>query len=244
MQFDEIFKVKKPVIAMLHLNGVDNWDRMENAKKEIQQIYDSGVDGILVEDYFGDVCDMMNALHWLQMYYSDHVYGVNVLADFERSHEMAKTYGAKFMQVDSIRGHLYPEQDEKYAKMIENVRDGSIFVMGGVRFKYQPINSGKPLDYDLKVGMERCDGIVVTGEGTGINTDIEKIREFRRIIGDFPLIVGAGMTIDTCVEQLSIADGAIVGTWFKEDGMTRNPVSPERMTAFMEKVKELRASLE
>ena len=127
--------------------------------------------------------------------------------------------------------------------MIERLRDGTIFVLGGVRFKYQPVRSGKPLDYDLKVGMERCDGIVVTGSGTGVNTDIEKIREFRKIMGDFPLIVGAGMTIDTCVEQLSIADGAIVGTWFKEDGITRNPVSPERMTAFMQKVKQLRETL-
>ena len=148
------------------------------------------------------------------------------------------------MQVDSIRGHLRTQQDKEYAEMIERTRDGSVFVLGGVRFKYQPVHSGKPLDYDLKVGMQRCDAIVVTGEGTRINTDIEKIREFRQIIGDFPLIVGAGMTIDTCTEQLSIADGAIVGSWFKEGGFTRKPVSSERVTAFMEKVKELRKTLE
>jgi len=244
MQFEEAFRVKKPIIGMLHLRGKGNEQTFEIAKTEIQQMYDSGIDAILVENYYGDLVDVVNALRFLQENYSNHVYGVNVLGNFELSYELVKRYGGAFMQVDSIRGHLRTQQDKEYAEMIERVRDGSVFVLGGVRFKYQPVRSGKPLDYDLKIGMQRCDAIVVTGEGTRMNTDMEKIREFRRIIGDFPLIVGAGMTIDTCEEQLAIADGAIVGSWFKERGFTRRPVSPERMTAFMQKVKELRETFE
>ena len=243
MQFGEVFRVKKPIMGMLHLRGKGNERTFEIAKTEIQQMYDSGIDAILVENYYGDLIDVVNALRWLQENYSDRVYGVNVLGDFELSYKLAQKYGGSFMQVDSIRGHLRTEEDKEYAEMIERVRDGSVFVLGGVRFKYQPVHSGKPLDYDLKIGMQRCDGIVVTGEGTRMNTDMEKIREFRRIIGDFPLIVGAGMTIETCEEQLAIADGAIVGSWFKERGFTRRPVSPERVTEFMQKVKAFRASL-
>lgn len=72
---------------------------------------------------------------------------------------------------------------------------------------------------DLLIGKERCNAIVVTGEGTARNTSTDKIKLFRRVLGNYPLFVGAGMTEDTCREQITIADGAIVGSWFKENVM-------------------------
>ena len=74
---------------------------------------------------------------------------------------------------------------------------------------------------------------MVTGEGTGISTDLEKIKTFRTILGDFPLIVGAGMTADTAQEQLTYSDGAIVGSYFKESGITDNPVDEKRVQDFI-----------
>lgn len=80
----------------------------------------------------------------------------------------------------------------------------------------------------------RVDAIVVTGAGTGIRTDLEKIRTFRSILGDFPLIVGAGITAETAREQLALSDGAIVGSDFKEDGVTERPVDETRVKKFMD----------
>lgn len=88
--------------------------------------------------------------------------------------------------------------------------------------------------------MCKTDAVVVTDAGTGINTDMEKIREFRNVLGDFPLFGGAGLTAETYREQLSVADGAIVGSWFKKDGITVAPVDPERVKQFMSIVKEMR----
>jgi predicted TIM-barrel enzyme len=39
--------------------------------------------------------------------------------------------------------------------------------------------------------MTRCDAIVVTGSATGTETEMDKIRKFREVIDDFPLIAGA-----------------------------------------------------
>ena len=50
------------------------------------------------------------------------------------------------------------------------------------------------------------------------------------------------MTAETCREQLSVADGAIVGSWFKEDGRTDAPVDPDRVKTLMNIVKQLRQS--
>ena len=71
------------------------------------------------------------------------------------------------------------------------------------------------------------------GAGTGIETKLEKIKRFRDALGDFPLIVGAGVTAETAAQQLAYSDGAIVGTGFKELGITEYPVDEEQVKKLM-----------
>ena len=85
-----------------------------------------------------------------------------------------------------------------------------------MRFKYQPVHSGRTLEEDLRIGMERCDAIVCTGEGTGIPTPLGKVEEFKSVVGDFPVIVGAGVTLESAADTFRLSDGAIVGSWLKD----------------------------
>lgn len=233
-----VFGVDKPVIGMLHLSGYGREKVLKNAKREIDIMYRNGVNAVLVENYFGDQVDVENALKYLQEVYPEKVYGVNLLGDSEMAFNLARKYGAKFVQMDSVCGHLEPNYEKPFLKKLETMRgDSDIFLLGGVRFKYQPVRSGRSLEEDLKLGMERCDAIVVTGEGTGISTDIEKIKTFRTILGDFSLIIGAGMTAETAVEQLTYADGGIVGSYFKEYGKAEYPVEEIRVQEFMHSAK-------
>jgi len=230
----EIFGVEKPIIGMLHLSGYGREKVLENAKREIDILYRNGVNAVLVENYFGDRVDVENTLKLLQKDYPHKVYGVNMLGFPELAFDLARKYGAKFVQMDSVCGHLEPNYEKPFLKKLEAMRgNGDIFLLGGVRFKYQPVRSGRSLEEDLKLGMERCDAIVVTGEGTGISTDPEKIKTFRACLGDFPLIVGAGMTAETAQEQLRFSDGAIVGSYFKEYGEAEYPVDEARVKEFM-----------
>lgn len=251
-----VFGVNKPIIGMLHLNGYHAKEIHELAKFEIEQMYLNGVDAILAEDYFGEPEDVEWALDYLKTNYPDRVYGVNMLCDSERGFALAKRYGASFIQIDSVCGHLVPGSGmsgPERPDLLDKVCDGDfeeklaelrtnypVFLLGGVRFKYYPVNSCRSVEEDLNIGKTRCDAIVVTGGATGMDTGIEKIQRFRDAIGDFPLFVGAGMTDDTCRQQLSIADGAIVGSWFKEMGTAEWPVDPERVRRFMEIVKVVR----
>jgi len=230
----EVFGVDKPIIGMLHLTGYFREAVMENARREIEILYRNGVDAVLVENYFGDAVDVESALRYLQQEYPQKVYGVNMLGDSEQAFRLAREYGAKFVQIDTVCGHLKPEQEPSLIRQLKNLRgDGDVFLLGGVRFKYQPYRSGRTLEEDLTLGMERCDAVVVTGEGTGIATDLEKIKTYRSILGDFPLIVGAGMTAQTASEQLSYSDGAIVGSFLKKHGVADNPVDEDRVKEFM-----------
>lgn len=230
----DVFGVDKPIVGMVHLTGYGREAVLENAKREIEILYRNGVNAVLVENYFGDRVDVENALKFLHGSCPDKVYGVNMLGFPETAFALARKYGAKFVQMDSVCGHLEPNYEKPFLKKLEAMRgDGDVFLLGGVRFKYQPYRSGRSLEEDLKLGMERCDAVVVTGEGTGISTDLEKIKTFRSILGDFPLIVGAGMTAETAKEQLAFSDGAIVGSYFKEYGEAEYPVDEDRVKEFI-----------
>ena len=237
----ETFHIDKPIIGMLHLNGFTSEDVHDLAKREIETMYTNDVNAVLVENYYGNVDDCVWTLEYLRSQYKDYVYGVNILGNYELAFSLAREYGAAFIQIDSVCGHLKPKQDEILSRELAGLRENSsAFLLGGVRFKYQPIKSGRTVEEDLLIGKYRCNAVVVTGAGTGEATDIDKIKLFREVLGNFPLIVGAGMNYENCREQISIADGAIIGTYFKKNGETHNPVDPERVKRLMTIVKEVR----
>lgn len=216
MTYTDTF-VKKPVFGMIHTGYSANMDMLELAKKEIEIYFRHGIYP-LVENYFGSADDCETVLEWVQKAHPEAIYGVNILGDYPWAFELARKYGAKFIQIDSVCGHLIPENDEQYAENLQYYRkqNPDILVFGGVRFKYQPVKSGRSLAEDLWLGMERCDAIVCTGEGTGKGTPFEKITQFKNIAGNFPVIVGAGVTAETARHTAELSDGSVVGSWFKD----------------------------
>ncbi|MDR1795129.1 MAG: membrane biogenesis protein [Erysipelotrichaceae bacterium] len=242
--FEKLFVKKKPILAMIHLKGENRNAKLERAKLEIGQYYQAGVDAVIIEDYFaapGIKGVLEEVLAYLHKEYPANIYGVNVLDNFHRSYELAALYGAKFLQVDSAAGQLPSYLDVPYGKMIQAYREaGEVLIFGGVRFKYQPVLSGRSIKEDLEIAKARCDAIVVTGPGTGIDTDQSKLLEFKQLLGDFAMLVGAGVTIDTVRDKLAVADGAIVGSAFKDTGKDSGDVDPKRVLDFMKIVQEIR----
>lgn len=237
--FRSVFPTGIPVFAMLHLKGEDADDRFRRARAEADALWRGGVDAIVVENYFGDVDDVVAVLDYLHAARPEIVLGLNVLRDDAKAFELARAYDVAFLQLDSVAGHLPPEEDAAFAERLATARaevDAAVF--GGVRFKYQPYLSGRTLEEDLALATERCDAIVVTGDGTGLVTPLEKTAEFRRIVGpDFPLVVGAGVTPDNAAEQLAAADGVIVGSALKDTLADTGDVSPENVARFVAAVR-------
>lgn len=235
MKFRELFGKRKPVIGMLHLKGDGARDMLRRAQEEARIYLECGVEALLVENYFGSTADCETVLRWLRDELPDAIYGVNILGDFPSAFRLSDKYGAKFIQIDSVCGHLPPDKDAAYAKRLDEYRrDSGAVLLGGVRFKYQPVRSGRTLEEDLQLGERRCDAIVVTGAGTGIPTPAGKVAEFREVLGDFPLVIGAGVTQATVQDTFSAGDGAIVGSWFKQGHRDTGDVAREYVQAFME----------
>ena len=56
----------------------------------------------------------------------------------------------------------------------------------------------------------------------------------RRRLKDVPLLVGSGLTDANAPRLFEFADGAIVGTWLKDDGRLEAPVELERVQRLRE----------
>ena len=220
--------MNKSIIGMIHLSSIIP---VERALEEVKIYEDCGLQGIIVENYHGSTQDVIETLRRLK---TNLDVGVNILPnEYNQALQIASDYGAKFIQLDFVSGkYERSKQLDIQDYMFYRNKYSNITVMGGVWPKYYSPVKGSNLDDDLKEAMSLCDSIVVTGSGTGKETPLDKIKYFRNVIGDFPLIIGAGLTSDN-ISQIEYADGAIVGSYFKPGGATTAKVSKDLVEKFM-----------
>lgn len=75
--------------------------------------------------------------------------------------------------------------------------------------------------------------IIVTENDQCKKITVEDVKSMREKIGDFPIIVGAGVKAETVLDYLEYADGVIVGRGFK----TGERVDPAKVKEFMQIVR-------
>ena len=69
------------------------------------------------------------------------------------------------------------------------------------------------------------------------------LAEAREAARDTPVIANTGVRAERIREIFSIADGVIVGTSLKVDGVTWNPVDPERARRLVDAAGQARSAL-
>lgn len=232
-KFKAVFPEKKSVIGMLHLAGSNQKNKIDRLARELEVYQSEGIHGVIVENYHGDLGDVPKGLDYCATN-SRIPLGVNTLGVPLLGLEWARQYGLQFVQLDSVNGSNRQFGESYDLKRSENP---NVIILGGVRFKYQGA-TGKTLREDIAEGKSRCEAIVTTGEGTGIETPLDKLRDFRKVMGDYPLVVGAGVTTQNVRAQLGIADAIIVGSYFK-NGDTQAPVDRQRVRDLMSIVNDL-----
>ncbi len=234
LNFYDVFKKEKPIIGMIHLAGKNQEEKIKRALDELRIYQEAGVEGAIIEDYCGYPQDIWRTFKETQKEKFEIILGINILRD-PYSAFNSKYFGAKFIQFDSVQTRdldleLYENLKKKNKEMI---------VLGGVGFKYVPF-TGNPLEQDLKEARTKCEAIVTTGKATGIETPLEKLKEYKEILNEFPLIVGAGVNITNVLEQLRVTDGAIIGSYFKPNSNVNLPVDKYKVKDLMDIVKEIR----
>lgn len=236
-----LFKQKKPIIAMIHLKGETEEEIQARAKEEIAIYVEEGVDAIMMENYYGDYIQLEKSIAYITSLGLDIPIGVNCLNVDSMGFYLANKYQLDIVQVDSVVGHVKTRDESTLQAFFDLERmNTKACLIGGVRFKYQPLLSEKSLAEDLSIATTRCDAIAVTQNATGEETSMEKIEEFKVALGDFPLVVAAGVTDENVVRQLEICDAAIVGSNFKDTRQDTGEVSRENVRRFMKIVNEYR----
>jgi membrane complex biogenesis BtpA family protein len=79
-----------------------------------------------------------------------------------------------------------------------------------------------------------ADALIVSGRMTGDAPDLKKVREAKALAGDRPVLLGSGTTEQNIGAFMELADGAIVGSWVKHEGVVENPVDLARVRRFVQ----------
>jgi len=261
-----LFGASKYVIGMVHLLPLPGSPRWSGAMEQVLEraiadalALESGrVDGVMVEN-FGDVpfcrgrveartvAAMTMAVGAVREAVGLPV-GINVLRNDARSAlAIASVTGASFIRVNVHTGAMVTDQGLIEGDAYETIRYRSelgvdVKVLADVLVKHAVPLSCPTIEQAARDTAYRglADGLIVTGSGTGEPTEMEDVRRTREAVPEFPVLVGSGVSQESVGKLLSVADGVIVGTGLKEDGIVTNPVDQVRVAALMAEVQKLR----
>lgn len=268
-RLDELFGAEKPIIGMVHLiplpgsPAYEGWgmeEVIENALREAKVLVENGVDGLIVENmwdlpyYAGrEIPPEEVAAHSVAA--RAVVKSVNVPVGITCIHNggraalgIAKASGAKFIRVCLYTGALIWDTGQiDHGNATELMRLRKLLHAWDIRFfadvyKKHAVTFPNitPEVHATWTDFYLADALIVTGKMTGVEPDLDLVRRVKQIVGETPVIIGSGANLENIQKLLSIADGAIVGTYFKINGITQNPTDPERVRKFMERVKQIR----
>ena len=87
-----------------------------------------------------------------------------------------------------------------------------------------------------------ADGVIVTSQFTGVNPDKNDLIKAKNAT-KLPVLIGSGMNVNNISEYLPLADGFIVGSFFRKDGKFLEKLEPGRLNSFMEQFVPIRKSI-
>jgi len=266
--FHELFGVKKPVIGMLHLpplpgspiyNGQGLKEIIDRALYDAEQLQAGGIDAMEVENFSDPTYypeEVGPELVAAMAVISDHVIrkasipvGICILADPKASISVAHSVGAKFVRATffteasvDVSGLVCPKPHEllRFRKFL----DPSIKIFTDVHIKHSAPLVNRPLgDSALDAKYFLSDAVIISGTHTGVETKLDDIKEAKAAVEDFPVLVGSGFRKESAQKILQIADGVIVGTSLKVNGVSSNTVDSKRVSELMATIREIRNKL-
>ncbi len=261
---ERIFTVSKPIIAMVHLqydNGYSLQRMLKEVLEDVEKLERGGADGLLFENWGGDYANRhidrqmkksMTALIKEASKRTKLPYGINILPlDYEAAFDISQGNGAKFVQIDTFVDTARTDYKSEFILRVEpqeiiaykrKLGLDYLALFANIQTKhYKTVPSNKIIETSaLQAIREGANALVVTGEKTGMKTPLEKLTKVKSVSNDVPVLVGSGLNAKNAGELMPYADGAIVGSGLKYDGVVENPVDEERVKELMRVVHNIR----
>jgi len=257
----EMLKKKKWIFGMVHLAPLpgspkynfDNEKIIKDAIDDADKLISGGVDGIIIENYgdwpFTKKVNLSQIMvHTIISYkirekYPDIPLGINFHYNvYDAEAHLASTVGADFVRVEVFvdtviydDGILYPVSAD--VLRLRKQLNASFLIFADIQPKHTELLVPRSIK-DSAHAAERAmaDAVIVTGKETGSETPIELIKQVKEAV-NIPILVGSGTTPSNVLDILNIADGAIVGSYFKYNGYVFNHVDEVRVKNFMKEVR-------
>ncbi|MBD8989608.1 MAG: BtpA/SgcQ family protein [Clostridiales bacterium] len=266
---EELFGVKKPIIAMCHLQplpGDPYYDQekgmeyvLECARKDMHALQNGGVDGIMFSNefslpYLTKVEPItLAAMGWVIGALKNEItvpYGVNCLWDPIASLDLCVSVGGKFIR-EIITGVYASDFGLWNTNVGQTVRHKMAIGAKDVKMLYNIVPEAAKYLADRSIEdiarstefNNRPDALCVSGLTAGSETDTQVLSRVKKSVKHTPILCNTGCNKDNIVRQLSNSDGAVCATTFKYDGKFENAVDETRVKAFMDVVKEYRKTL-
>lgn len=265
----EVIGTEKAIIAMCHflpLPGDPYFDQekgmeyvIEMARKDFLALQSGGVDAVLFSNEFSlpyltdvkteTVAAMARIIGEL-MTDIQIPFGVNVLWDAKKSLDLAAATGAKFVR-EIFTGVYASDFGMWNTNVGETIRHQHRIGAKNVKLLFNIVPEAAKYMADREIESiakstvfnNRPDALCVSGLTAGAETDSAILKRVKDTVPDTVVLANTGMRMENLEQQLSIADGAVVGTTFKHDGKFENHVDPARVTSFMDKVKAFRSQI-
>ncbi|MGM0603604.1 MAG: BtpA/SgcQ family protein [Bacillota bacterium] len=269
---EKIYGVEKPILGMIHLKplpGAPHFDGgsldevIEFALKEVEAFVKGGVDGLVIENAwdipFSRPENIGHETSAAMAYVSKPIkeesglpIGINVLANGAiPGLAVAKAVGAEFVRVNQWVNAYVANEGILNGASAEAMRYRSAIKADEVKiFADVHVKHGShSIVADRSVAEQTRDNIffdadvlIATGNRTGDAAEVDEIKAIKSNT-DLSVITGSGLTADNVPQILEWADGSIVGSWLKKDGLWWNPVDYDRVAGLMEEVNKVRENL-
>jgi hypothetical protein len=163
--------------------------------------------------------------------------GFNVLRnDPHAALALCAACGGSFIRVNVHTGAMVTDQGVIEGRAFETLRRRQTLALGvrilaDVLVKHAAPLAPLTIEIAARDTLERglADGLIVSGTGTGVATDLRDVERVRAACPGAPIFIGSGTTADNAREYLRFANGVIVGTSLKKPGGVRQPVDERRV---------------
>ncbi len=259
---------KKPIIGMIHVDALPGTPGfsgsvsgiINKARTEAQVYQDAGIDALAIENMHDvpylkqeagpEIVAAMTVIGHEVKQATGLPCGIQILAaankealaaavaaglDFVRVEGFVFAHVADEGLIDGCAGELL-----RYRRQLEA---DDILVLTDIKKKHSShavtadvniVETARAAEFFLS------DGLIITGPETGREADLDDLKSVKQAV-DLPVLVGSGITLENAPRYLGVADGLIVGSYFKKDGQWAREVDPQRVEQFMEKVAILRS---
>jgi hypothetical protein len=175
-------------------------------------------------------------------------FGVNILWDARASLAVARATGATFIRevltgvYESDIGMISPSLGD-LAGYREAIGASDVALFGNITPEFSSsLGTRTVAERARSASFLGLDAILISGPEAGVPFAMSDLRAAKEAVPQTPVLANTGVKADRLAEILAVADGVIVGTSLKVDGVTWNPVDPGRARHLVDTARQIRAS--